>query len=109
MDRPCICQQKQSLLGGWIMPSGLLHAQMYRCIQVTRCHKGVHCNQLMSSTALQVELVKGVLFTLPAEGSVPKAILDLNPSDEENEKDALQPQRPARQPETQDVIELDSE
>lgn len=55
-----------------------------------------------------MELVKGVLFTLPADGSVPKAILDLNPSDEENE-DALQPQRPARQPETQDVIELDSE
>lgn len=55
-----------------------------------------------------MELVKGVLFTLPADGSVPKAILDLNPSDEENE-DALQPQRPARQPETQDVIELDPE
>ena len=68
----------------------------------------VHCNQLTTSTALQVELVKGVLFTLPAEGSVPKAILDLNPSGEENE-DALQPQQPARQPDTHDVIELDSE
>ena len=78
---------------------------MYHSIQVQGHPKGVHCT---TATALQVKLVKGVLFTLPAEGSVPKAILDLNPSDEENEG-ALQPQRPARQPDTQDVIELDSE
>ena len=90
------------------MPKRPFHAQVYHCRQVTGDHKGVHCNRLTTLTALQVELVKGVLFTLPAEGSVPKAILDLNPSDEENEE-ALQPQRPFRQPETQDVIELDSE
>ena len=75
---------------------------------MTGHYTGANGNHLTTSSALQVELVKGVLFTLPADGSVRKAILDLNPSDEENE-DALQPQRPARQPETQDVIELDSE